>query len=153
MADSRSILERAAPRQRRVLTVLRWPVGGIRTYILYNYAPLLAQGYRFTLVGPAEPSFRVLAEELRAWEGTEVVEAPLRGRSCRLWPTVRTQLASGRFDLVHSHGMIAAAHTAWANLGRALPHVITTHDVFRPTQVNGPFGRLKLWLLGQLLRR
>ncbi len=136
-----------------MLTVLRWPVGGIRTYILYNYPALLAQGYRFTFVGPAESSFRALAEELRAWDGTEVVEAPLRGRKCRLGPTIRCQLSSGRFEIVHSHGMIAAAHAAWANRRLAVPHVITAHDVFRPTQVEGPLGRAKLWLLGQLLRR
>lgn len=136
-----------------MLTVLRWPVGGIRTYILYNYPALLAKGYRFTFVGPGEPSFRALVQELRAWEGTEAVEVPMRGRQCPLWPAVRMQLSSGRFDLVHSHGMIAAVQTAWANLRLAVPHVITAHDVFRPMHANGPFGRVKLWLLGQLLRR
>ena len=52
----------AFPR-RRVLTVMRRPVGGIRTYIGYNYPPLIEDGNRFTFVGPARRS-QALFEEL-----------------------------------------------------------------------------------------
>lgn len=131
---------------------MRWPVGGIRTYVLYNYPTLLESGYRFTFVGPADASFRALAEELRSWKETEFVEAPLRGRGCRLWGPVREQLQSGRFALMHSHGLTAAAQAAWANRGIRVPHVVTSHDVFRPDQAQGLVRRAKIWVLGRLLR-
>ena len=44
----------AAAGTRRVLVVVRWPVGGIRTHVLYNYPGACGVGYRFTFVGPAD---------------------------------------------------------------------------------------------------
>jgi glycosyltransferase involved in cell wall biosynthesis len=133
--------------------VARWPVGGIRTYVLYNYPTLAAAGYQFTFVGPADASFRAFREELRTWCGAEFVEAPLRGRRCKLRSAVRQLLRSGRYALVHSQGLTATAEVALANLGLWVPHVVTSHDVFRPSQVVGVLGRCKLWTLGRLLRR
>jgi glycosyltransferase involved in cell wall biosynthesis len=136
-----------------VLAVARWPVGGIRTYVLYNYPTLAAAGYRFTFLGPADASFRALHDELRGWPEIEFVEAPLRGRRCRLRSTVRRQLRTGRFALVHSHGLTAGAQVVLANLGVGVPHVVTSHDVFLPRHAAGLLGRLKVWALGRLLRR
>ncbi len=137
---------------RRVLVVVRWPVGGIRTYLLYNYPELAAAGYRFTFVGPDDASFRVLREELADWEGAEFVPAPVRGRRCALWRPCRRLLRTGRFALIHSHGVIAGAQAAVANVGAGVPHVMTAHDVFRPVHAAGLAGRARLWLLGRLLR-
>src|SRR5262249_6235313 len=131
---------------RRAMVVLRWPVGGIRTYVLYNYPALRDVGWSFTFVGPGDASFRTFARGLDAWEGVEFVEAAVQGKRCRLASTVREQLRTGRYDLMHSQGMTAAAHAAWANRGLGVPHVATAHDVFRPAQVAGARGWAKLWL-------
>ena len=132
---------------------MRWPVGGIRTYVLYNYPALRDLGWSFTFVGPDDSTFRAFAQDLRGWDGVEVVTAPLSGKRCRLAATVRDQLRTGRFDLMHSQGLTAAAQAVWANRGLGMPHVATAHDVFRPLQVAGARGWAKLWLLGRLLRR
>lgn len=139
--------------QRRVLTVVRWPVGGIRTYLLYNYPHLMEAGYQFTLVGPADDSFRRLRDELRDWDGVEFVEAPKHRRQCLLRATVRRLLKVARFDLIHSQGFIAASQTSMANLGVGLPHVVTSHDVIRPVQFGGALGQVKLHVMGYLLSR
>ncbi len=136
-----------------MLVVLRWPVGGIRTYVRYNYPFLQEEGYRFTFLGPADGDFRAFAAELRGWEGAEFAEAPVRRKRCRLWLTARVQLRTGRFALVHSHGLIATAQAAAANLALGVPHVATIHDVFRPVHAAGWRGRFKVWALGRLLRR
>src|SRR5262249_17088512 len=65
----------------------------------------------------------------------------------------REQLRSGRFALMHSHGLTAAAQAAWANRGIRVPHVVTSHDVFRPEQAAGLMRRAKIWILGRLLRQ
>jgi glycosyltransferase involved in cell wall biosynthesis len=132
---------------------MRWPVGGIRTYIRYNYPTLHEAGWRFTFIGPEDESFRAFAQEWRALDGAEFVPAPLRGKRGRLAQTVRDQLRMGQYALVHSHGLTAAAQAAWANRGIGTPHLATAHDVFRPAQVRGVRGWTKLWLLGRLLRR
>ncbi len=145
--------EADADAARRILSVVRWPVGGIRTYLLYNYPRLLDRGYRFTFVGPADESFRAMAAELSDWPGSEFVEAPLvRGR-CRLRRVVGDQIATGRYTLIHSQGFTAGAEAVLANWRRRLPHVMTSHDVLRPDQFAGAVGRLKRWTLPRLLGR
>src|SRR5437870_3300700 len=144
--------DRANSPTRRVLSVMRWPVGGIRTYILCNYPYLMESGYRFTFLGPADRSFHALRQELADWPDVEFVEAPLKGRQCRLWKTVRQELRTDRYDLVHSQGMTAAAHVAFARWRRGVPHVTTCHDVVRREQVRGLMGRGKRWLLDRLIR-
>src|SRR5579884_471509 len=64
---------------RRVLVVVRFPLGGIRTHVLYNYPTLAAHGYRFTFVAPADAALDTFAESLRDLEGAEFVGVPARG--------------------------------------------------------------------------
>lgn len=138
---------------RRVLTVVRWPLGGIRTYLLYNYPILAGAGYRFTLVGPADEPFRTLCREMQTWEGAEFVESPVAGPRCKLRSTVRRLLRERRFDLIHSQGLTAGVEAVLANLGCRVPHVITSHDVIRPDQFVGVRGWLKRRVLGRILGR
>jgi glycosyltransferase involved in cell wall biosynthesis len=139
------------PLTRRVLAVVRWPLGGIRTYLLYHCPLLQEAGFRFTFVGPSHSSFHTFRDEVADWEGVEFVEAPMCGRECSLRGVVRKLLRTGRFDLVHSHGLGAAAQVALANLGLGTPHVISSHDVFRKDQFPGLLGGLRLGVLGWLL--
>ena len=138
---------------RRVLTVVRWPVGGIRTHLLYTYPLLAAAGYRFTLVGPANDAFRNLAGELQLGHDVETVEAPVEGADCRLRKTVRRLLTQRRFGLIHSHGLTSGVQAVLANLGHGVPHIITSHDVIRPNQFEGLRGWLKLKTLSYILGR
>jgi glycosyltransferase involved in cell wall biosynthesis len=154
-------LERVAPevasvrplQETRVLLVVRWPVGGIRTHLVYNLPPLSQAGYRFTFVVPDDASLGVLQETMRDLPGTEFFGAPCQGKGCRLAPVVRRLLRSGSHALVHSHGLTAGVHTALANLGIGVPHLTSIHDPLRPEQFSGVGGRLKRWLLAQLVRR
>jgi glycosyltransferase involved in cell wall biosynthesis len=138
---------------RRVLAVIRFPVGGIRTYILYHYPTLHRAGFRFTFVSADEDGFHALRDEVRGWEGTEFIVAPLIRRRWRAWRMVRPLLRSGRFHVIHSHGLTAGCHSVLANLGVGVPHVLTSHDVFRKDQFPGFKGRVKRKVLEKLLGR
>ncbi len=139
--------------RRRILTVVRWPLGGIRTYLLYNY-PLLAEaGYRFTLVGPDDETFHALSRDVQSWEGIELVAAPVSGDKCRLLGTIRRLLADRRWGLIHSQGLTAGVYAILANSPKRVPHVITSHDVIRPSEFAGAAGRIRLKALGWLLSR
>ena len=138
---------------RRVLVVVRFPLGGIRTHVLYNYPTLADHGYRFTFVAPADSALDTFAESLRDLEGAEFVGVPARGPHCRLWPAVRRLARSGRFALLHSHGFTAAVHGALANFGLGLPHLATIHDALRPAHFPGLKGRVKRALVGHLANR
>ena len=138
------------------MAVVRHPVGGVRTHILYTYPLLAREGYRFTFVVPAIEHFSAFREEVISWEAAEVVDAPVADpyrSKCRFFSTVRRLLRERRFALVHTHGLYAAAQVALANLGFGLPHVVTSQDVFEHVPVSRFVGRLKLLALGQVLSR
>jgi len=132
---------------------MRWPVGGIRTYILYHYRPLLEYGYRFTFVGPDDETFQQFADSFRAWEGVEFVGATLKKQSCQLRQVVRGLLRRRHFDLILSQGFTAAIQTVLGAFGTGVPHAITSHDVILPGRYPGRIGRLKLRLLGHIFSR
>jgi glycosyltransferase involved in cell wall biosynthesis len=137
----------------RVLVVVRWPVGGIRTHLQHNYPVAAGAGCGFTFVGPADGSLDAVRDGLSALDDAEFVGVPVRGPRCSLWRVVRPLLRGGRFGLVHSHGLTAAAHATLAGLGTGVPHVVTLHEPLRPSQFPGLRGRVKRWLLGRALRR
>lgn len=143
----------SADEQPRILLVARWPVGPIRAHLLANYSALCAAGFRFTFVGPAGEALERLRAGFEGIEGLGFVAAPLEDRRCRLWPTVRTLLREGRFGLLHSHGITAAAHAALANLGIGVPHLITLHKPLRSNQFPGWMGCLKRWMLKRALQQ
>ena len=137
----------APPTERRVLAVVRWPVGGIRTHIAYTYPALAEAGYRFTFVLPEDGSRGAFEQSLTHLPGCEFVEAP------RLGTAVRRLLRGRRFGLIHSHGVTAAVHATVGGMGFGVPHLTTVHDVFRADQFGGSAGWAKRQLLARVLRR
>lgn len=140
--------------RKRVLCAVRWPLGGIRSYLLYNYPFLLEKGFNFTFVGPADDSFRSFQKEILNWRGVEFEEVPVgKERSCRLWLAVRRQLRTGRFALVHSQGFTAAFHCLIAGIGIRVPQVVTVHDVIRSAYFGGLSGPVKSRVFSGVLSR
>jgi hypothetical protein len=137
----------------RILLVARWPIGAIRAHLLANYSALCAAGFRFTFVGPSGESLERLRSDFDGIEGLGFVAAPVEDRRCRLWPTIRALLRDRRFGLLHSHGITAAVHSALANLGIAVPHLVTLHKPLRHNQFPGWFGCLKHWMLKRALQQ
>lgn len=137
----------------RVLLVARWPVGGVRAHLLANYSALCEAGFRFTFVGPAGAALERLRVGFDGIEGLEFLAAPVENQRCRLWPIVQGLLREGRFGIVHSHGLTAAAHASLANLGVGVPHLVTLHETLRPNQFPGWLGCLKRWMLRRALQQ
>jgi glycosyltransferase involved in cell wall biosynthesis len=137
----------------RVLLVARWPVGGVRAHLLANYSALCEAGFRFTFVGPAGAALERLRAGFDGIEGLEFMAAPVENQRCRLWPIVKDLLREGRFGVLHSHGLTAAAHAALANLGVGIPHLVSLHERLRPNQFPGWLGCLKRWVLRRALQQ
>jgi glycosyltransferase involved in cell wall biosynthesis len=138
---------------KRVLCVVRYPVGGIRTHLRYNLPYLTEYGYRFTFVTPAETTQEALATTLAGLPDAEFVTVPGRGAACKLAPTIRRLVREQRFDAIHSHGFTSAVQVVRAAWGCGIPHVATIHDVVRPAQFPGVVGWFKRQALGWLLRQ
>src|SRR5262245_48494567 len=93
---------------RRVLVVLRWPIGGIRSYLLYNYQWMAKNGFSATFLGPSDDAFRSFCNEFQGCNGVEFIEAPLRNGKCDLRSAANRLIRTGKFSLIHSQGPISA---------------------------------------------
>lgn len=134
----------------RVLIVIRWPVGGIRTFIRYVYNKFDPSRYSITLIAPEVPELKVLRDDLK---GLDVECVPFKDgiSGPGLMLLVLKTLAFGRFDLVHSNGFMAGVSSALPALITRTRHMMTSHDVFLSKQFRGAKGRLKKKALSLIL--
>ena len=140
-----------SPTKRRVLIPVANPVGGIRTYLIYNFKRLHEAGYRFTFLAPEGEGFDHLKKDTADWEGTEYIDIP-GGKKAGfgvIWKTLRKQ----RFDLIHSQGIHFGTLTACANFLRQIPHLITLHNTLAADSDFGRFAALKKWFATFVTRR
>jgi len=137
---------------RRVLVPVANPVGGIRTYLIYNLKRLHEAGYRFTFLAPAGEGFDGLKKETADWEETEYIDIP--GRSKGGFAAIRHTLRKQPFDLIHSQGLRYGTLVSLVNFFRQIPHLITLHDVIIPGQNDfSQFALLKQCLTAFVTRR
>ncbi len=135
-----------------VLTVIRHPVGGIRTYIKYVYSLLPPQRFRFTFVVVGADEVFAPAKELEH-HTAQLVEVRGSQPTARLLRAVSRALCDKSVNVIHAQGFTAGAISAVANVAPRLPHLITSHDVLRGEQFKGVRGRIKLAVLSALLGR
>ena len=108
----------------RVALVLGASVGGIGTYVRNLAEHCVAQGDEVVVAGPQS------TEDRFAFSATGARFVPLTSPSKSLLP-LRRVLAEA--DVVHSHGLRAAAMTNLARAGRRGPrHVVTLHNAIFP---------------------
>lgn len=136
--------------EKKVLLVVRWPVGGIRTFIRYVYRKFDPGRWRFTIIGPDLPEMRVLIDDLSVIDVRYIpVEENPSPASFGL--KVAKELMWGGYNLVHSHGFTSGMCTALpARLCRTT-HLMTSHDVINENQFIGTKGMLKKQATGRLL--
>ena len=137
---------------RRLLLVVRNPVGGIRTHLKYVY-PLLHEelpDLEITFVIRRTDQAEVLERDLCSLP-IKYVYLELRSTPRMLASSVNRELASGSFDLVHSHGFIAATATALVAKLRRVPHLMTVHDVLQNSQFMGMQGSARKVAIKSLL--
>ncbi|MTI98608.1 MAG: glycosyltransferase family 4 protein [Marinobacter adhaerens] len=130
-------------RKQRVLLVVRWPVGGIRTFLKYVLARFPPDKYEFVFLGANTEAIGALRQDLGAivseWllfpeDGNEL-------KSC--FNLVKKTLKSQKFDLIHAHGFTSAVSCVFPARLKQVPVICTSHDVLLPTQFSGWKGRLK----------
>ncbi len=136
--------------KKRVLLVIRWPVGGIRTFVRYVYRNFDPECWQFTIIAPDLPEMRLLIDDL------SVLDIRFRpvDPNPSLWAfsfCIASELARGRYDLMHSHGFTSGMCSALPAFVRRTPHLLTSHDVINEKQFAGLKGKAKRHLMGQML--
>jgi glycosyltransferase involved in cell wall biosynthesis len=126
---------------RRILAVVRWPVGGIRTYLKYVYPILNRQlgGVDISMIVPAVEEFEVLKQDLIGLN-IRYINVDRDCTAVKLAQSINRELAEGPFDLIHSHGFTAALSASTVAKFRDVPHLATVHDIFQDTQFVGLKG-------------
>lgn len=140
--------------QHNVLVPVSHPLGGIRTYMLYNLRRLHAEGARFTFLSAAGEAFDSFKRDVADWENTKFIESPEGGGSKSSFLAIRKALQRNKFTLIHSQGLRAGTEAAAANYFRQIPHLITLHDVIVPmNDIPGPMKGLKRTIISAVTRR
>lgn len=137
-----------------VLVPVSHPLGGIRTYMLYSFKRLHAEGARFTFLSEAGDAFESFKRDLVDWEGTEFIDVPAGGGSRGAFFAIRRALKARKFTLIHSQGLRSGTEAAAANYFRQIPHFITLHDVIVPmNDIPGRLRGLKRRIISTVTRR
>jgi len=135
-----------------ILTVARYPLGGIRTYLKYVYGHFDPGKYRFTVVASRFPEGALIPRDLAGFE-VDLRESDEASGNRGLLRLTREALRRSRVDLIHSQGWTAGLLAILANWRLRRPHVITPHEVFRADQFPGFWGSLKRRLMAMVLSR
>lgn len=133
-------------KRKRVLAVVRWPVGGIRTYLRYVYGRLDRERYDFTIVGPDLEEMQVLLDDLKDLHPRAVLTGG-EGDMMAFTRIVAASILRGKYDLIHSHGATAGMCSAVPAVLSRTPHVVTLHEVFNADQFEGLKGGLRKAIL------
>jgi glycosyltransferase involved in cell wall biosynthesis len=133
---------------------VRWPVGGIRTFIRYVYRTFNPERWHFTILAPELDEVAVLLDDLSTLGVTYVpVQGMPNDGSSGFWKMVccvAGELLKGNYDLVHSHGFTSGMCAVIPALVRRIPHLMTSHDVINENQFAGAKGKLTKQAMGFL---
>lgn len=131
--------------------VVRWPVGGIRTFLRYVYGKFDTSSWEFVLLAPDLQETRVLLnEDLRSVIAEFIPMQPNPG-FVSIARRVLSELSTGQYSLVHSHGFTAGVCTAIPAKLSGVIHLMTSHDVINRNQFLGVIGRAKMTTIGLML--
>jgi len=138
--------------RKRILIVCQWPLGGIRTYLKYNYRHFPRDRFEITILANPAIEKDALAEDMSQLGIGVVWAEPWRGHNL-LFRRVGQLLRHKSFDLIHSQGFISAVHAAIANRSPHVPHVMTMHGVLEEKRFAGLLGGMKKWIFERLMKR
>jgi glycosyltransferase involved in cell wall biosynthesis len=131
-----------------ILTVARWPVGGIRTYLRDLFAAQALREVQFLLVAPNVDRLDLYVEEGHLG-GAEWIAC-----DSSVEAMTRTTVAVSRARhpaFVHTHGFISGGIGAMSCTIARVPHLLTVHDLLLKEQFKGWRGRLRQLLVGASL--
>jgi glycosyltransferase involved in cell wall biosynthesis len=135
-----------------ILVVIRWPVGGMRTFIRYVYRRFDPSRYKITILLPQYSEHEALIEDLKELKPEYIVLRP-HFSILQFFVCLFRVLKNNRIDLIHSHGLTAGVLCALpARLSRT-KHIMTSHDILLSKQFLGLKGLLKKKVLSILLSK
>jgi glycosyltransferase involved in cell wall biosynthesis len=149
MNKKQAVASEVPPRP-QVLVVIRWPVGGIRTWCRYVYRDAKFRAFDITLLFPGGPEAKVLEKDL-ADSGIKLVTTGDAASTLSFWRTVTKHIMTERYSMVHSHGFTSALTSYFACSIKGTRHLVTPHDVVLDEQYSGVRGWVSRRLIARVL--
>lgn len=131
-----------------VLIVVRWPLGGIRTYMRYMFNHFPAE-FRLAVLAASTQEDKALEDDVRTY-GASLHLVAVKG-TAGFAAAIRRELGNKRYDLILSQGFVSAVAVYLANVMCRVPHILTIHGIVEPQYLTGRFGFLKRRFLGWVL--
>jgi glycosyltransferase involved in cell wall biosynthesis len=132
----------------KVLLVIRWPVGGIRTFVRYVYRNFDRNKWQFTIIAPEMDEMKILIDDLHEFDVAylPVREMPNDWTSCfgKMFQSVSRQLVIKKYDLIHSHGFTSGMCSAIPAFLLRTPHLMTSHETLNDKQFDDLKGKTRL---------
>ncbi len=122
----------------KVLVPIRYPVGGIRTYLKYTYGKLDREKYSFTLIGPSRNWLERIGADLNQYE-VDIVCSSKEDNNLAFFSAIAGSFFKKKPDIIHSQGYTAGLLSILANIPFGLPHMITLHRTFGHDQFSSTF--------------
>lgn len=132
----------------RIITVLRHPTGGERTYLKYTYNCLDKNKYHFTILTIQAEEINQLKQDLKGLS-SDFVEVKEFGFS--FFYRLFKLLVGGKVHLIHSQGYACGILSSFLNLFFRVPHIITFHGTFDDQTFEGRFIFLRKKIILVLL--
>lgn len=134
----------------KILLVIRWPVGGIRTFIRYVYRHFNISSYEITILTPGLDEANALSDDLDEInvKYCKISPDPTAAEICLA--IVRLAMTN-KYDLIHSHGFTSSMCAALPAKIMRIPHILTSHDVLNSNQFKGGRGRFVKYGMGIML--
>ncbi|MBD3640945.1 MAG: glycosyltransferase family 4 protein [Marinobacter sp.] len=136
-----------------VLLVVRWPVGGIRTFLKYVIRSFPENKCNFHIVSTRAQGMSVLQNDLGSLIKSWVMVPEDAGSNRSLMYAVFKYLNSNNIDLIHAHGFTSAIVCVLPSIISRKPMILTSHDVLNAAQFYGITGLIKKRLLGLALKK
>lgn len=130
----------------KILLVIRWPVGGIRTYLRYVYGKFDPACYSITLLVPEVFEIPFLMEDLKK-QNITFIPLPKIPSVKEFILRIFSLLQKEKYDIIHSHGLTAGLYALFPAILFRIPHLVTIHDQFLKNQFHGLLGKVKKMFL------
>lgn len=134
----------------RALVVVRWPLGGIRTYMKYVYKHIPKQ-FSLTIIASSTQEDEALKKDAEELGATLIIYKSRKWTGHLYWQVFK-ELSKKRYALIHSHGLISAVHAYLANIIFRVPHIMTIHGVIEERFLRGWTRKIKLSLITHVLK-
>jgi glycosyltransferase involved in cell wall biosynthesis len=137
----------------KVFMVVRWPVGGIRTFINYVYSQWGDSSLELHFLTPNLPEVSALKEQLKhvscVWHATSSDDPDFK----EFFAASQKIMSANKFDLIHAHGFTSAFSVALRLPFLRAKAIFTSHDVLNASQFSGLVGQVKKVIFACLINR